>query len=720
MKIKKYILILYTFIIATSSLAQQDILDGWTYIQIDSTKQMWGDWNEPNWLRYFGLDAGDVNNDGNLDIVSGRYIYHNPGKGMEGHWKRTVLDDNVDVILYVDVDGDPYGDIIAMALPNLYWYEALNTEGTRYKRRLIGQVPATSHVNSQGFEKANLVTTGRSEFVIAGNGNIYAISIPEANADAIDWKVNMICENTSDEGIGIGDIDGDGDLDIAAGRRPDGEDEPKILVWYENPGNIETLWKETIVGRSEYPIDRVEIADLNGDGKTDIVVTEERYPGLEPDANFWWFAQQDSMNWERNRIVTQYSINNLDITDLDQDGDIDLLTAEHKGENLELQLWKNDGKGNFSKTVIDTGKENHLGTKFVDLDNDGDLDIIGAGWDQHRYMHVWRNDAVKSSKSGMLPKKYQRVPDSLGDYGKLQHVDGKLDYASNENSFQKDGYKDNYNLLNQAKNNVGISQSMYESRPHFIVHTKGATYYFDRAGGGFSRILDAYGNDWVSYRREPWDQYPASAASAFRGLPNLVFKSEKDKGAGHPGHDKCISEVVSENKIRTRTKSGLWEWEWTFFENYAVLEVLKTDNTPYWFLYEGTPGGSFIPEISIYGTDVSGPNSEIPDFYKGDINFNNFRWAYFNKEGLDTAFFVAQIDEDEHMDMMSYLGNTAEGAKSKDGMTVFGFGRGENTTPLLEGKNSFIIGMQDFAAADKGSHQKISEYINELIKEHNR
>ncbi|WP_299534851.1 VCBS repeat-containing protein [Ulvibacterium sp.] len=1066
MRIKKFILILCTINIATNSLSQQDILEGWTYIQIDSTKQMWGDWNEPNWLRYFGLDAGDVNNDGNLDIISGRYVYHNPGKGMEGHWKRTVLDDNVDAILYLDVDGDPYGDIIAMALPNLYWYEALNTEGTKYKKRLIGKVPATSHVNSQGFEKADLVATGRSEFVIAGNGNIYAISIPEANADTVNWEVHMICENTSDEGIGVGDIDGDGDLDIAAGRRPDGEDEPKILVWYENPGSIETLWEEIIVGRSEHPIDRVEVADLNGDGKTDIVVTEERYPGLEPDANFWWFSQEDLSNWERHRIVTQFSINNLDITDLDRDGDIDLLTAEHKGENLELQLWKNDGKGNFRKTVIDTGKENHLGTQFVDLDNDGDLDIIGSGWDQHKYMHVWRNDAVKSLKSGMLFKEYPWVPEMVGDRGKFLRVGGKLDYASNADHFPEDGHKDGFIPLNQEldlenaisaevivervqshedtkdlkiqfnngkplrlpepgtipnpptdymfhanvrasiplsdlrqgldnhfkltvakeqswdwpqnlvygivlrvyyssdekknpiakisgirsnevlgnnvilslageqlgeitsvdyighfedvnvqgdgryrqwqykhyrgklgksigssskapfevvwntewipdqngpltvtalvgdnkgfthvlpfienlslkrehsvllakpyaqepfwttrdgehsqlfdipfqtskddnvelywtswspcysegmevngivqennadlpcydaywhteklknmtslkrgenrlktlktplhngkmvhgmevqwpgimvkvrreiplKNAIAISEGIYENRPHFIIHGKGATYYFDKAGGGFSRILDSYGNDWVSYKTEPWDQYPASAASAFRGLPNLVFKSENDKGAGHPGHDKCVSEIVSENKIRTRTKSGFWEWEWTFSEDHAVLEVLSTDGTPYWFLYEGTPGGSFSPEVSTYGTDRSGPSSQIPDFYKGDIDFNNFRWAYFNKKGLDTTFFVAQINADGHTDMMSYLGNTSEGAKSKDGMTVFGFGRGENTTPLLKGKNSFIIGMQNFAVTDERNHQKIAEYINKLIKDHN-
>lgn len=1064
MRLKSAIIVLFIVVCSNLKAQQIDLLEGWTYIQIDSSKQMWGDWNEPEWLRYFGLDAGDVNRDGNMDIVSGRYVYHNPGGLMEGHWKRTVLDDNVDGILFMDVDGDPYADIIAMALPDLYWYEATNTEGTRYKRKLIGQVPATSHVNSQGFEKAQIIAGGLSEFVIAGDGDIYAVAIPETGHDTKKWKVQMICENTSDEGIGVGDIDGDGDLDIAAGRRPEGEDEPKILVWYENPGHIDALWQPTVVGESKHPIDRVEVADVNGDTKADIIVTEERYPGLEPDANFWWFGQKSLLEWERNQIVEQFSINNLDITDFDEDGDIDLLTAEHKGEALELQLWKNDGKGNFSKTILDTGKENHLGTQLVDLDNDGDLDIIGAGWDQHKYMHVWRHDALKSLKSGMLFKDHSWVPSQASDTGKFLRVGGKLDYAINKDHFPKKAHRGGFiplpqkldlanaigaevfvervqshedtkdlkiqfnegrpirlheppiipdtatnymfhsnikvnvpltdlkssdtntfkltvakeqawewpqniiygivlrvyyatdekksligkisgissgqalgdevvlslestransiakvdyiglfkdvnlqgdgkyrqwqyryhrgkmnghigsstqlpfnitwetgwlpdqdlpikiitlvtdaegfthvinpveqlylnrpqtvqlvkpyhqpqywttrsgeftehfvmdtNLdpsasarlywnswspcysmgtslngveqkpdasapcydahwheeplkditaLKQGKNtlktlktplhdgemvhgmdvqypgimlkikkegamngSIQISEGNYENRPHFIIHTKAVTYYFDQAGGGFSRLIDTFGNDWISYKTEPWDQYPAAAASAYRGLPNLVFTSEIDGGAGHPGHDKCVSEIVAPNKIRTTTKSGLWQWEWTFHDDHAVLNVLKTEeNSPYWFLYEGTPGGNYKPEAYRYGTNISGPHSDTPDFFKGAIKWGSYQWAYFNKKDVDTTFFVAQLDKDDHMDMMSYLGNSEAGVSSKDGMTVFGFGRGENTQPLLKGNQRFLIGMKKQELTDESTHQEISEYINLLIK----
>ncbi len=1034
----------------------------WEYIQIDSTKQKWGDWAQPEWLRYFGLDAGDVNRDGCVDILSGRYVYHNPCGDMTGVWQRSVLDDNVDGILFLDVDDDVYADIIAMALPNIYWYEATNEEGTTYQRRRIAEVPATSHVNSQGFEKAQIITGGKPEILIAGNGNIYCIEVPESLDNKDNWPTNLICKNTSDEGIGFGDIDGDGDLDIAAGRRPEGEGEPLILVWFEHPGAVNQAWLDTEIGHSVHPIDRVEVVDLNGDQKADIVATEERYPGLEPDGNFYWFEQTaDKAIWEKHIITTQYSMNNLDYADLDQDGDIDLITNEHKGPTLELQWWENDSNGNFTKHLIDTGKENHLGTQLVDLDYDGDLDIIGAAWDAYEYMHVWRNDQVQSSpRNGSVFREYPWAPTMVSDEGKFLRVGGKLHYATTpdhmpstehhkgaiplphdldlenavraelilervqshedtkqleicfnkapwlsipdppfisgkatdymfhhspviniplnhlvagaENTFQfqvsehqswdwpqnliyglvlriyydesktqsvnasldlkkeengiyamkvpefdplrfdkvelvahyqdvhragdgrytdwqsyyhrgqlknricdsrlpifncrfntswlseqtqpvkigarlheKNGlihfqildktielerdyevhllkpyrtpafwvtrngeYTQYFNLpfevdqvteaqlhwrswspcylegvlINGRTTNVGsisekekmpcydyaahqedlqdlsllqkgenilttlktplqdgkmvhgaeiqwpgftlkvktkkqndptlkISEGTYQDRSHFVIHTPSATYYLDKAGGGFSRIIDQQGNDWVSYKVDHQERYPAAAASSFRGVPNLVFNSD-DGGAGHPGFDKCTSEKTAWNVITVNTLSGKWQWTYTFYNDYVVLSVLKTDpEQAYWFLYEGTPGGSYAIKKQYYGTSKSGPSYEKPDFFKGESVFESYRWAYFGHQDTDRIIYLFQAESDQQKDILGYLGNSKAGMKSPDGMTVFGFGRGENTQPLLKGQNEFVIGFYPTAIKSQTDHEKLQEYL---------
>jgi len=395
---------------AASAAAQSGNVRSWTYVQLDDQKAKWGDWDAPDWLRYFGLDMGDVDGDGYLDVLSGRFIYHNPGGDMSGAWQRTTLPQNVDGILLLDVDGDEYADLIAQALPDLYWFEATDGDGTNWTGHKIGSVPATSHTNSQGFERGQVVAGGRQEFVIAGDGNIYCFEIPLDPA-ATEWKRTLVAANTSDEGIGLGDLDGDGDLDIAAGRRPEGGDEPLILVVFTNPGDGSGNWPAREIGQSNHPIDRVEIADLNGDGRADVVISEERWPGLEPDGNLFWYEQPETGAWIRHHVVTQYSMNNLDVADVDDDGDIDLVTGEHKGPRLELQLWQNDGTGQFTKHTLDTGKENHLGTQLADLDGDGDLDIVGAAWDRYQLVHLWRNDRIDSrfawrrlsTESGELP-----------------------------------------------------------------------------------------------------------------------------------------------------------------------------------------------------------------------------------------------------------------------------------------------------------------------------
>jgi hypothetical protein len=79
---------------------------------------------------------------------------------------------------------------------------------------------------------------------------------------------------------------------------------------------------------------------------------------------------------------------------MDKDGDIDIITAEHRGTK-ELQIWENvNNASSWVKHIISSGKENHLGAQLADLDNDGDLDIIGIAWDEYQYLHLWRNDAV--------------------------------------------------------------------------------------------------------------------------------------------------------------------------------------------------------------------------------------------------------------------------------------------------------------------------------------
>ncbi len=55
----------------------------WSYISIDTTREMIQPADGPDWLRSFGIDAADINHDGFKDITSGKYFYLNPGGGYE-------------------------------------------------------------------------------------------------------------------------------------------------------------------------------------------------------------------------------------------------------------------------------------------------------------------------------------------------------------------------------------------------------------------------------------------------------------------------------------------------------------------------------------------------------------------------------------------------------------------------------------------------------------
>jgi len=240
---------------------------------------------------------------------------------------------------------------------------------------------------------------------------------------------------------------------------------------------------------------------------------------------------------------------------------------------------------------------------------------------------------------------------------------------------------------------VEISEGTYECVPHYVIRTKTAIWWYDRQGGGFSRIIDRFGNDWVAFSREPWNKVPGSAASSFRGVPNAVYQGE-DGGCGHPGFDKCISDLEPPNVIRTKSISGKWEWTWTFYEDHAVWEVINSDSLRrYWFLYEGPAGGSFIPGKSYWRNNGSTSIlRDMPDHIKGQRITGNWKWVVFGRDDIKSRLFIIHQTYDDKTDSFSYMGSTGDGISSSDGMTVFGFGRTADTEPLLSGNHKFVIG----------------------------
>ncbi|MBY0479974.1 MAG: FG-GAP-like repeat-containing protein [Chitinophagaceae bacterium] len=120
------------------------------------------------------------------------------------------------------------------------------------------------------------------------------------------------------------------------------------------------------------------------------------------------------------------NINQILFADFDQDGDLDMFAAR-KGGN---KFFRNNGDGTFSENATAMGLTGSIkGTMkmdFGDLDNDGDLDIIGLGEDGsielfNNNRHSNFNDI--SEAVGLKNPKYMGTTITLGDYNN----DGRLD-----------------------------------------------------------------------------------------------------------------------------------------------------------------------------------------------------------------------------------------------------------------------------------------------------
>ena len=416
--------------IFTSKVASEKLpLDKWTYIQIDDSRDNYVISGAAGWWNYFGLDMYDVNRDGYMDIVAGEWYYRNPGGDMTSKWDRITFPVEVDAVLALDVDDDEFADVIGLRLPQIYWLEANDKEGNLWSYVEIGTMRQTGHANAQEYSLAQIIPGGKPELILSDESHQYYFVIPE-NPENTPWPHVMI----SDEGGGYatGDIDQDGFIDLVGSVRQEGVGEVmagtsdvkrdnRMMVWWKNPGNGKGNWQRFDIGTGTSP-ERCIVAGLNGDGKLDIATSDERYPGNARNANLTLYEHKGDptkKGWVKRIIVTSKSMNSMDAADIDRDGDIDLVVGEHEmmGRGMtslpkdeKVIVFENDGRGNFTPHTVDQGKESHLGTQLVDLDGDGDLDIVSIAWREPKYLHVWRNDAIKGTGK---PEKIPHTSDRM-------------------------------------------------------------------------------------------------------------------------------------------------------------------------------------------------------------------------------------------------------------------------------------------------------------------
>jgi len=346
----------------------------------------------------FGIDFGDLDGDGRVDIVSGGYFYRNPGGDITKRWPRITLPNDpvtgkvLDAGLLLSVTGSgPTRDVIAQALPNVIWLHANDARGESWTARVVAQMPPPSHSNGRTMKLARIVPGHKQpDILLTGGGGTYLMQIPD-QPEAGPWPIMKITRTDYDEqkAIGLADIDGDGRLDLILGV---GNGQPGI-EWWRNPGDGSDKWTPHPLGSTVNTAKMIETADLNGDGRLDVVATDSE----SKDSHLFWFeapADPATGTWIRHELAGGYNgLDSLSVGDVNRDGHPDIAIGETK-DRLRLVIFENGGDGkSWAEHLISEGKESHKGAQFVDLDGDGDLDIVSICYFGFQNLHIWRNDA---------------------------------------------------------------------------------------------------------------------------------------------------------------------------------------------------------------------------------------------------------------------------------------------------------------------------------------